>query len=595
MNSFDSHFSECLEAIHHNCDAITKSWLSTFKEPPPLVKYEFQSTELDINGYGEVKISQALQRFRLSQSLTAKLLHIYLRAVDKFSSETARFILKTRITAGPSVSQHEVVDTLQIYMRRQCDSLQNVLLAAVEDGKKRLEIDVSDSAADDNDDESDDGDSGSDDEAADPSGSRKQHPPQALAILERAFERTNNITHAEKNRIAKAIGLTPRQVTVWFQNRRNRRKISKPVATPGSPPGSSKKRKLASVNDEEMEDVARTPSTLPEKRQRCARSASDASCISSSSSSCSVASFESEWTPQGVKYGRTAKPRNESGDSSFTSITSISSNSMDSSADSSQECKVEEPESYESLKTEEPLRAEQPAVHDFLFHPDGSIQPDWDDLELDLGQLEQSLAESLAMGASLGSSPSPVDGTVQPLTASALQRMEDRTPTANTTFADQQGLPAHPSIAAFTSISQAENWSFLESGVLDMPAAQDHSSYSNDDWQRALVNIDCDASDFSAALSYMDEVLSKSEPGQGHHENDSSQFEDYLSQLDKDSALSMSSRSSTACTEDSKLHLDFDFDFSKLGFSTSPVATPSTSSEATTFSTVPEADDKLSC
>ncbi|KAE8260489.1 hypothetical protein A4X13_0g300 [Tilletia indica] len=479
-------------------------------------------------------------------------------------------------------------------MRWRCDSLQDALLAAVEDGKKRLEIDVSDSAADD-DDESDEDGSDSDDEAVDPSGARKQHPPQALAILERAFERTNNITHAEKNRIAKAIGLTPRQVTVWFQNRRNRRKISKQVATPASESGSSKKRKLASVNDEDMEDVARTPSTLPEKRQRCSRSASDASCISSSSSSCSVASFESEWTPQGVKYGRTAKPRNESGDSSFTSITSISSSSMNSSVDSSQESKVEEPESYQSLKTAEPLRAEQPAVHDFLFHPDGSIQPDWDDLELDLGQLEQSLAESLAMGASLGSSPSPIDGTVQPLTASALQRMEDRTPTANTTFADQQRLAAHPSIAAFTSISQAENWSFLESGVLGMPADQGQSSYSSDDWQRALVNIDCDASDFSAALSFMDEVLSKSESGQGYHENDSSQFEDYLSQLDKDSALSMSSRSSTACTEESKLHLDFDFDFSRLGFSTSPVGTPSTSSEATTFSTVPEAEDKLSC
>ncbi|KAE8234920.1 hypothetical protein CF326_g37 [Tilletia indica] len=592
MNSFDSDNSQYLQAIHRDCDAITKSWLSTHKEAPPLMEYDFQGAELGISGYGEVKTSQALQRLRLSQSLSAKLLDIYLRAVAYFSSETARLVLKARITAGPSVSQNDFVNTLQIYMRRQCDSFQDVLLVAVEDGKKRLEIDVSDSAADD--DESDDDESDSDDEAADQS-TRKQHPAQALAILERAFERTNNITHAEKNRIAKAIGLTPRQVTVWFQNRRNRRKTSKPAATPASPSGSSKKRKLASVNDEEMEDVSRTPSTLPEKRQRCTRSASDASCISSSSSSCSVASFESEWTPQGVKYGRTAKPRNESGDSSFTSITSISSSSMDSSVDSSQESKVEEPESYESLKAEEPLRAEQPAVHDFLFHPDGSIQPDWDDLELDLGQLEQSLAESLAMGASLGSSPSPVDESVQPLTASALQRMEDRTPTANTTFADQQCLAVHPSIAAFTSISQAENWSFLESGVLGMPAAQDHSSYSNDDWQRALVNIDCDASDFSAALSFMDEVLSKSESGQGHYENDSSQFEDYLSQLDKDSALSMSSRSSTACTEDSKLHLDFDFDFSRLGFSTSPVGTPSTSSEATTFSTVPEADDKLSC
>ncbi|KAE8260488.1 hypothetical protein A4X13_0g303 [Tilletia indica] len=96
MNSFNSDNSQCLQAISRDCDALTKFLLSTHKEAPPLMELDFQCAEVDISGYGEVKISQALQRLRLSQSLTAKLLDIYLRAVDIFSSETTRLILKAQ-------------------------------------------------------------------------------------------------------------------------------------------------------------------------------------------------------------------------------------------------------------------------------------------------------------------------------------------------------------------------------------------------------------------------------------------------------------------------------------------------------------------
>lgn len=56
-----------------------------------------------------------------------------------------------------------------------------------------------------------------------PHESHRPHSAHAIAILERAFEHAPNITQAEKYKLAQATGLQPRQVTIWFQNRRNRR------------------------------------------------------------------------------------------------------------------------------------------------------------------------------------------------------------------------------------------------------------------------------------------------------------------------------------------------------------------------------------
>ncbi|KAJ9476601.1 Homeobox domain-containing protein [Pseudozyma hubeiensis] len=49
------------------------------------------------------------------------------------------------------------------------------------------------------------------------------HDSDAVRILEQAFEHTPNITQAEKFQLAEATGLQPKQVTIWFQNRRNRK------------------------------------------------------------------------------------------------------------------------------------------------------------------------------------------------------------------------------------------------------------------------------------------------------------------------------------------------------------------------------------
>ncbi|EST06506.1 Homeobox domain protein [Kalmanozyma brasiliensis GHG001] len=53
--------------------------------------------------------------------------------------------------------------------------------------------------------------------------SGRGHHSDAIRILEQAFAHTPNITQAEKYRLAEVTGLKPKQVTIWFQNRRNRK------------------------------------------------------------------------------------------------------------------------------------------------------------------------------------------------------------------------------------------------------------------------------------------------------------------------------------------------------------------------------------
>ena len=64
-----------------------------------------------------------------------------------------------------------------------------------------------------------------------PHESHRPHSAHAIAILERAFEHAPNITQAEKYKLAHATGLQPRQVTIWFQNRRNRRSHARRTTT----------------------------------------------------------------------------------------------------------------------------------------------------------------------------------------------------------------------------------------------------------------------------------------------------------------------------------------------------------------------------
>ncbi|CAO1634119.1 unnamed protein product [Sympodiomycopsis kandeliae] len=60
---------------------------------------------------------------------------------------------------------------------------------------------------------------------------RRGHSPQARAILERAYFYSKNVTRAETRCLAEATGLQPRQIVVWYQNRRNR-KLKTPTKQP---------------------------------------------------------------------------------------------------------------------------------------------------------------------------------------------------------------------------------------------------------------------------------------------------------------------------------------------------------------------------
>ncbi|KAN0060411.1 hypothetical protein ACQY0O_007741 [Thecaphora frezii] len=89
-------------------------------------------------------------------------------------------------------------------------------------------------------------------------GNVKGHSARNKAILERAYQHTQNITHAEKIALAEQTGLKPRQVTIWFQNRRNRaaKKAREQAAA------------AAALADEDDEDDKVAPATRQTKRSQ---------------------------------------------------------------------------------------------------------------------------------------------------------------------------------------------------------------------------------------------------------------------------------------------------------------------------------------
>lgn len=54
-----------------------------------------------------------------------------------------------------------------------------------------------------------------DDNAAQSGITGRGHQPEVIAVLEKAFGHTQNITQAEKKRLAELTGLEPRQVVIW--------------------------------------------------------------------------------------------------------------------------------------------------------------------------------------------------------------------------------------------------------------------------------------------------------------------------------------------------------------------------------------------
>ncbi|CAD7062753.1 unnamed protein product [Tilletia caries] len=256
MESFESATAQTLREISRHCDFLIQTFSATRRpSTPPTLDRPF--ADINLRDYISVKCSEcseALRRLRLSQYTSTELFGIYVHSVETFAAKASQMALAAYVPAGSSGTTSEIVGALEAFMQRKCDSFQELLLATVQEG---LEVAVSNSPAEDDDgDDPDDGTSSDDEEAAG-AGDAQRYTPQTVAILERVFERTSSITHAEKNRIANAIGLTPRQVTVWFCNRRYRHSPSDSAPTPATKFESSKKRELDphQAGDDTEEDV----------------------------------------------------------------------------------------------------------------------------------------------------------------------------------------------------------------------------------------------------------------------------------------------------------------------------------------------------
>ncbi|SNX81906.1 related to b mating type locus, bW1 allele [Melanopsichium pennsylvanicum] len=217
------------------------------------------------------------------------------------------------------------------------------------------------------------------------------HDSDAVRVLEQAFHHTPNITQAEKFRLAEVTGLKPKQVTIWFQNRRNRKgrkEQAKGEAT--TPPSSTsslsigpksypspvrdftlseKKRKSygalgrgssVSLDDTSSEDSDSSPSSIL-KKPRLPRSTSN---VSESSISSSVDYHTNNSSAQFTAWN---SPSSRSTSSSSTS--SSPSDCFDSPTKAHNVFKYINPLKYDSRAAEQTM----PSVT-IAALPDGGLQ-----------------------------------------------------------------------------------------------------------------------------------------------------------------------------------------------------------------------------
>ncbi|PWN19498.1 hypothetical protein BCV69DRAFT_313751 [Microstroma glucosiphilum] len=199
------------------------------------------------------------------------------------------------------------------------------------------------------------------------------HSAEAVAILEAAYAYTTNITQAEKRRLAQATGLEPRQVVIWFQNRRNRKVKSRTEA--GAPSTAvhtvspsahlARKRKM-SCNDAASprrpssfvtpEKKARLPDMPPPPIDRRLLSGSSNASVGSSIDS-RTESLLSGWAGS-ERYGQ---QRAVSSESAATSYTSPSICSSFASTLASEECSSSTRVNAQEARRKQPasVRSEQ--------------------------------------------------------------------------------------------------------------------------------------------------------------------------------------------------------------------------------------------
>ncbi|KAK0554796.1 hypothetical protein OC845_000618 [Tilletia horrida] len=419
----------------------------------------------------------ALQRQHLSPSLSSSLLHLYASGINSVTQTAADVLWRLELVSSRPITPADILESMHSCLERKCKDYQKFILDLIAAAKSRLEIEAAAARFEPEEDDT---------LEQSHEGTSTKHPRWVVEALELVFAHSDNITRAEKSRLAQALELQPHQVTIWFQNRRGRgppktvERIEAPAPQTSlsihpEPVNAGGKRKRDFEDEGEREDRHRLPvlheeseapvqyPTLAQKRPRVPLrdfSADSNGSRYSSSPESSVADLDA------FPHGRIGKIRHASTDSGYSSTTSVGSamqlyggihhaQMVDQKPDILDEPKEtceeedgadghdekdeqeedeledeEDEDDEEDLDEEEDEPADDTADTSFhfnkpdpsqlLFHPDGTLQPDAEDLRIDLNELERTLLNDFKFNDFFKAPSSPTTA-MQRMTLSAQQ------------------------------------------------------------------------------------------------------------------------------------------------------------------------------
>ncbi|WFD29458.1 hypothetical protein MSPP1_000467 [Malassezia sp. CBS 17886] len=243
-----------LDLVEGCLRALQGLWDDTEVHPSPAMN-GMPSARLDLTRLDGDVFRDALQERPLAAEVHDALFALHTRVLRRLKKMYAAHFHEALARWGATRAQ--VAPLLQQLFAMQCElavqDTQRALLGVIDE---RLHEFMADAAV------------------ADGRGALRQgegnrtHSPHAIRILENAFNHAPNITQAEKYKLAEATGLQPRQVTIWFQNRRNRRTGAKRAPTAERVPILPRGRPADTVLD---------PPPAPRSRAGAKRDASGAS------------------------------------------------------------------------------------------------------------------------------------------------------------------------------------------------------------------------------------------------------------------------------------------------------------------------------
>ncbi|KAK0557300.1 hypothetical protein OC846_000519 [Tilletia horrida] len=439
----------------------------------------------------------ALEKQHLSPGLNSTFLQIYQSAVDRTTQVATKVLLELELAKSRPVTTADIAVCMQSFLERKWERYQRYFLDTVVQAKTRLEAEAAAARFEP-------GDHGLPEQSQE--GTPTKHPRWVVEALELVFAHSDNITRAEKSRLAQALDLQPHQVTIWFQNRRGRgppktvERIEAPAPQTSlsihpEPVNAGGKRKRDFEDEGEREDRHRLPvlqedseapvqyPTLAQKRPRVPLrdfSADSSSSRYSSSPESSLAELDA------FPHGRIGKIRHASTDSGYSSTTSVGSamqlyggihhaQIVDQKPDILEEpketCDAEdgadghdekdedeedELEDEEDQDDEEELDEEDDEIVDdtadtsfhsnkpdpsqLLFHPDGTLQPDAEDLRIDLNELERTLLNDFKFNDFFKAPSSPTTA-MQRMTLSAQLSSNDESALGATLSATSTATP----------------------------------------------------------------------------------------------------------------------------------------------------------